>query len=169
MNDDLEEIARELAQLRPSKPAPQLNRRIELELDEGDDDRSLSTPPVAWFRWLPLAAAAVLIAAVTVTAMLGIISRSSRDNAASFASTAPQDRESDSSAPAKSGFHRIRNANYLIDAEDNGLLFPSASVPFRKVTWQFVSASEWRDDRDNATVQVLIPREETMLIPVTVH
>jgi len=65
-------------------------------------------------------------------------------------------------------FRRINQAHYLLEAADDGVIFTSHTTPWRKVRWEFLSASEWRDERHKTTIQVLIPREQTVVIPVRV-
>ncbi|HNQ87449.1 MAG TPA: hypothetical protein PKM73_02305 [Verrucomicrobiota bacterium] len=166
MNDPLNDIAAELERLRPSDPGEGLTRRIEAAL-EARSQRARGTV-VLWpwaFRWAALAAALAVIVAVAV-----MVSRKPASDAGArgpaMASMAEQsDRMPPEPAPP---FRRVNRGDYLLDAEDGGLIYTSAGTPWRKVTCEYVSASEWRDERARMTFQVLVPRRETVVIPVPI-
>jgi hypothetical protein len=187
MNEPLDDLVGELGRLRPSQPARRLTRRVEAALAEEAGAAPApaevlaiapARPPGSpepgiagggWGRWLPLAAAFAVIAAVVVSVAL-------RPKAPQ--QVGPTPLGSTGGIPltppvlvrAQPGpeFRRVRAADYLVDAEDHGLIYTSTSTPWRKVTWQYVSSSEWRNERDRTTYQVLIPREETVVIPVRI-
>jgi hypothetical protein len=167
MNDPLDEIAVELERLQPCQPSQRLTSRLEQELGAAASPMPTVVARPWWFRWAPLAAAAAL--AVIVAATIMVKSRpgtptASKKAPVTNAMAARQDRTT-----PQSPFRRVNNANYLLEAEDNGLVYTSATAPLRKVRWQYLSTSEWRDERGNTTVQFIIPREETVLIPVRIH
>jgi len=121
------------------------------------------------FRWAPLAIAAslALLAIVTVTWQAKL-----RRPVAAPVSSGLDDNSADPLArplPAAQAFRRVDRANYLLAAEEGGLVYASGAAPWRKVRWRYLSACEWRDDQDNTTFQILIPREETVLMPVNIH
>lgn len=169
MNDQFDELIQELANMRPAQPARRLAARIEQKLDcEGPAPAS---PPGVlsrtWLSWLPLAAAATLMLGIVAIALRHHQTATPSDQGLNrSAVTSPHNRSMDSAEPS---LHLVHNVNYLIDAEDTGLIDAPTPVPLRKVKWQFVSASEFRDRRDNAVVRVFVPREETVLIPVAIH
>ncbi len=165
----LDDIAAELGRLRPFQASERLTRRLEQELES-------VSPPVAAlvvrrlrFRWAPLAIAAslALLAIVTVTWQAKL----RRPVAAPVASGLEDNSAAPLAGPkpAAQAFRRVDRANYLLAAEEDGLVYASGAAPWRKVRWRYLSACEWRDDQDNTTFQILIPREETVLMPVNIH
>ncbi|HOK76356.1 MAG TPA: hypothetical protein PLW35_01375 [Verrucomicrobiota bacterium] len=169
MKDELDELAAELARMRPSQPGQHLKQRIARNLD-----RKVRVVPVrfhgvgwSWRRWMSLAAAAaIVVVGVIIVARQPKLARLAGD--VSGPAKGPE-LAHDSGPVGDAGLDLVRNANYLIEAEDRGLVEVPTPVPLRKVTWQYVSAAEFRDRRDNAVVQVFVPREETVLIPAVVH
>ncbi|MDH7503351.1 MAG: hypothetical protein QHJ82_11670 [Verrucomicrobiota bacterium] len=169
MKDEFDELIAELARMRPSRPRERLKQRI-----AGNLDGEVRVVPVrfcgsgwSWRRWMSFAAAAAVV-------VMGVIIVARQPKLARLAgglSGPAQGPElaHDSGQVVESDLDLVRNANYLIDAEDEGFVEVPTPVPLRKVTWQYVSAAEFRDRRDNAVVQVFVPREETVLIPAVVH
>jgi len=169
MNDPLDELTRELARLEPRRPGPKLESRIGqvLEDEETQPMPRLTVCRRVWLLGLPLAAAAVLGLAV---AWLGTRKPENPARASeATAQVAATGADRGVLVNTEAALDLVRNANYLIDAEDEGVVNVPTPVPLRKVTWQFVSTSEFRDRRDNAVIRVFVPREETVLIPVTFH
>jgi len=169
MKDEFDELTAELARMRPSRPCQRLKQRI-----AGSLDGEVRVVPVrfcgadrSWRRWVVFAAAAAVV-------ILGVIIVGRQPKFERLAGDL-SDRvhepglARDSGPVGEADLDLVRNANYLIEAEDEGFVEAPTPVPLRKVTWQYVSATEFRDRRDNAIVQVFVPREETVLIPAVVH
>jgi endogenous inhibitor of DNA gyrase (YacG/DUF329 family) len=61
-----------------------------------------------------------------------------------------------------------RRANYLLSAEDGGWMQTRAAWPVRQVRCRYIDASQWRDEAQNVTFEVYLPRDETVLVPVRI-
>lgn len=169
MKDECEDLTAELSRMRPSRPPEKLKQKIATKLNCG---RSVTLVGFSgllrtWGKWVPLAAAA----AVAVLAMINALRQPQIEDSTDSSLAGLQSRHSgrNTAASAETALDLVRNANYLIEAADEGFIEAPTPVPLRKVTWQFVSAAEFRDKKDNAVVQVFVPRAETVLIPATVH
>ncbi len=168
MNDPLDDIAAELGRLRPLQASDRLTRRLEQEIGSMPPSVTARVVRPVRFRWAPVAVAAGLaflaIATVTWQARLGrpVAGAAARALEVNGADPAP------GRTPSAQAFRCVDLANYLLAAEENGLVYASETAPWRKVRWRYLSACEWRNDQENATFQVLIPREEVVLLPVNI-
>jgi hypothetical protein len=57
----------------------------------------------------------------------------------------------------------------VVEAEDEGVVYASATQPLRQIRCQVVATAEWRNAQDHTKVEVWIPREEVMLVPMRVY
>ena len=169
MNDLPDEIAEALGRLQPGPTSARLDRRIQEALEVPAVTGFPEAAASCWFRVVRWAAAAMIIAAA---AFLAVRWRSASSLESAVPATVRWDRSIAPTEPrdaTASDFRRLGQANYLIDAEERGIVYTSARTPWRKVTWQYLSVSEWRDEGTKSTVQVVVPREETVVMPVTLH
>ncbi len=169
MNDPIEDVAAELGRLRPLQASDRLTRRLEQELGSMPPSVTERVVRRVRFRWVPVAVAASLafLAIGTVTWQARL-----RRPVAGAASSLLEHNGAEP-APGQTAsaqaFRCVDLANYLLAAEENGLVYASETAPWRKVRWRYLSACEWRNDQENTTFQVLIPREEVVLLPVNIH
>jgi len=165
MNEPLDELEAELKRWQPLAPGPALEARIAARVDatEARGARVLGLP--RWFWWAPVGMAAALGA----MALVWLPPRQESGPATGSAET--REAKAAPGAPSRrpSGYRPVRIADYLLDARDDGIIYTSATTPFRKIRYQVLSTSQWRDEADNETVQVLVPRENTVLIPMNVY
>ena len=169
MNDPLDDIAAELGRLRPLQASDRLTRRLEHELEPMPPSVTARVVRRIRFRWVPVAMAASLafLAIVTLTWQARL-----RRPVAGAASSALENNGAEPAPgrmPSAQAFRCVDLANYLLAAEEDGLVYASETAPWRKVRWRYLSACEWRDDQENTTFQVLEPREEVVLMPVSIH
>jgi len=165
MNDPLDELEAELKRWQPLAPGPALEARIAAKVDvtEARAARALGLPRRFWWAPLGMAAAVALMALVWLPGHQAF-------KLASPPTVAKQPTPALNRArPGAGGYRPVRRADYLLDARDDGIIYASATTPFRKIKYQVLSTSQWRDEADNATVQVLVPRENTVLIPMNVY
>ncbi|HNV00165.1 MAG: hypothetical protein KA191_16375 [Verrucomicrobia bacterium] len=168
-NDPLDDIAAELERLRPIQASDRLTRRLEQELESLPPSITARAVLPVRFRWVPVAVAAGLafLAIVTVTWQARL-----RRPVAGVASSALENNRAEPAAgrmPSAQALRCVDLANYLLTAEEDGLVYASETAPWRKVRWRYLSASEWRNDQEHTTFQVLVPREEVVLLPVNIH
>ncbi len=167
MNDVWDDFVSDLKRLRPAEPNSRLTRRIEQALEVEFPNPSKTTHSLFWFRWMPLAAAASLAAMLAFSILY--ISRAGRLAAPASTLVQAMQTAQNQGHAARSGLQRVEADNYLVDAEDDGVVYASANTPLRKIRYQYLTASEWRNEEDHTTVKVLAPREEIVLVPINVH
>jgi len=165
MNEPLDGFEAELKRWQPLAPGPALERRIAAELDAAEVPAARTLGLPRWLWWAPVGLAAVLAA----MALVWLPSRQESSPATSPAAAKPSRATRGAPAPRPIGYRPVRMADYLLDAQDDGIVYTSATMPFRKVKYQVLSTSQWHDEADNATLQVFFPRENTVLIPMNVY
>jgi hypothetical protein len=165
MNEPLEGLEAELKRWQPLAPGPGLEGRIAAELDAPQAAAHGVVRLRPWFWWAPVG----LAAALAVMALVWLPRHQESSPA-----TRPASGKQSTAAPgpanrSPSGYRPVRSADYLLDAQDDGIVYTSATTPFRKIKYHVLSTSQWRDEADNATVQVIVPRQSTVLIPMNVY
>lgn len=188
MKDPLEEIESELQRLHPVNPDLALTERIESQLAKPQPrlGRTLQWP--AWSWWVPVTgAAALLLAAIVFRAPPPLpvtsapLTKSARGSQMSAElNLAPRIPAVDSAANnngligkavptmASAKLQQVNEANYLLGTQDDGVVY-AAATPLRKVRCQFLATAQWKEEKDNTTVEVIVPAEATLLVPMNVH
>lgn len=163
MNDPWEEIENELKNLRPSAPRERVTQRIGLELDATETRASRGLWPWLGWRW-------VAWATVGACCLGGAVAWHGWQWATpSRVATRPLAAPPSATAVVIPHYQPIKTANYVVEAEDEGVVYASANLPLRQIRCQVVATSAWRNAKDNSTVEVWVPREEVMLIPMRVY
>lgn len=60
----------------------------------------------------------------------------------------------------------VRARNYLHNRVDDGLVFLNGGVTARQYRYQFVDRVVWEDPSDGSKIEMSVPREEIVLVPV---
>ncbi len=151
MNEN--ELESLLKGLRPHAASPTLEHRVErdlvlgagLRVIDGGGTRETSKPAARW--WQPVAWAGLGAAAAVFVMTL------------SQPAVSPNVQQI-ASVPVNS----IRE---VIDAADQGVSFNSNQLPERHVKLVSMERHQWIDPRDGAQMSVEIPREDTLVLPVS--
>jgi hypothetical protein len=157
----------ELKRLRPISPHPFLVKRIESELCANTNNRftkQFSWRPIVRLSWAPIAIFSLLILGIWIF-QSGLTQQTALVN--------EQTKMGNEKHQSKTGdlpkFYPLKNDNYLVAAQEDGIMFSRSSAPLRKVKYRVISSSEWFDDTEKATVQLLSPHEEVVLLPINVY
>jgi hypothetical protein len=151
MIDELDELERELKQLRPRRVDAALLGRMAAELEQ---------PAIpAWDRWVrwALPAGAGLV--------LGLV-------AVRFAEPAvgPGDARTNARPPAGyaavGALPPVAAEKFLFEAADDGLLTLADGTAVRRIRSRSLDTVTWRDPATNASLQWSVPRERIRLLPV---
>ncbi len=189
MKDPLEDIELELQRLRPSDPDPALTERIESQLAKAQPRVGRSFQWPAWPWWVPVTGGAALLLAVILfraqqplpitsapvtKPAYGPQMSAELDSAPRIPAVAsPADKKGlmAKAVPtmASAKLQRVNEANYLLGTQDDGVVYASATTPLRKVRCQFLATAQWKEENDNTTVEVIVPAEATLLVPMNVH
>ena len=141
MDDDFEDLERELRRLRPRVPAVELGRRIERALAPTD-----STPsrPRGWSAWMLLPAAAGIVLAFVAAGRL----------------------RPPGTGSASVDFRPVAAENLLLGERDEGYVTLADGTTARRVRQSYVDTITWKDQRTNASLVWRLPREEVRVVPV---
>ena len=147
----LEEKLREVS-LRP--PPPELEKRIASALRS---QRRL----FRWSRmrrgaiWGGMAAAAALFLGVGVAFWTGSLSLPQEEPPTARGTVA-----------ADEGFRPVHAENRLQNKVDEGIVFLQNGLPARQYRFEFVDRVVWENPRDGSKMEMEVPREEVVLVPV---
>lgn len=73
---------------------------------------------------------------------------------------------SDNAPMMAAGFRPIRAENALLSRVDDGLVTLEGGMPARRYRYRFLDTITWENPRDGAQVEMAVPREELVLVPV---
>jgi len=59
--------------------------------------------------------------------------------------------------------------NRLVNAEDDGIIGTFANVPFRRVRYQLIDSYTWENLTDGSSIRMAVPREEILILPVSIY
>jgi len=173
--NEFSELENELRKLRPAQPSPVLLERVEQALEDcraGASPARQSRMPSGlannwWSLGFGLAAAAVLIlfAVVTMEHRRERRETISQSSPASEAKAVQREMEQ-STSPSR--FVPAGGTNVVYNARDEGLHFADGSErPVRRVRYRTQQTWRWRNPETGASLRVLYPSEEIVLIPVS--
>ncbi|MCC5807016.1 MAG: hypothetical protein JJU00_11875 [Opitutales bacterium] len=154
-NDPLEA---ELAGLRPKPLPPVLEQRLRAAPVRGAAARLPALCMRARFI-LPLAA--VLFLSLGGIAVWMWTHGDADPGSPAVARTDP----ADTAAPSPR-MRPVRAENYLANRIDEGVFIVGNHIAARQYRYQFVDTVVWEDPRDGTTVEMSVPREEIVLVPI---
>jgi hypothetical protein len=174
MNDSFDAFELQLRRLKPAPPPANLQPRVATALAAAPAPIPDRVP--AWRAFLDrllgpsyspawtLAAAAVLVAAVSAAVLLP----STRTATAPAAGAAPGGASPDvaSASTAPSGPRLTRAATVSQAVYDDGLVRDANGAMTQQVRYQFTDTLAWRDDQTGTEVVVSFPRMEVVSSPV---
>jgi hypothetical protein len=161
MNMSESEFENELRALRPVAPSPGLGDRIAREMSahatattESNVARSPWSRVLSGFGWA-FAGAAATVAVLAATDAFH--QRSVQAPAASIAKS------------AQTEFEPVGVTQELIAAEDGGFVYDDAQEATRLVRYTTLERHTWTDASTGAQLQVEVPREDMILMPVAMQ
>jgi hypothetical protein len=72
-------------------------------------------------------------------------------------------------APEAPAFQKVLTSNEALDWKDEGIHFDSSGQPVLKLRRTAVEHQAWADLQNAGVVQVEVPRQEVMYVPVQLH
>jgi len=160
MNPELQQLETELKQLQPASPPPGLKDSIAARLEQpGNQSETSGTR-----RILPFAPIFIGMAA-SLALVLGIHWYVQEPSAppAHQANQAPET----ATASASSIYEPIHAEQQLTDAFEDGVFLNDKNQPVRKYRYQFVDSVTLKNRNDGALYNMMVPREEIVLVPVS--
>lgn len=169
------DLENELRALRPIAPSANLEDRISDALHESAlvlvSPRTLRAPtagviarpaPPGFFaQWLRGLGWAVAGAAAAVALLLYFQKDAAPQTPSVAESTAVKD-DAESFLPAES-------ERELVDADDSGVLYVEGEEPLRQIRYRSVERYAWTNPETGARVEVEVPREDVVLMPVAMQ
>ncbi|MCC5840182.1 MAG: hypothetical protein JJT96_08660 [Opitutales bacterium] len=73
------------------------------------------------------------------------------------------DRQED---PASFGMRAVRMEQHLANRIDDGVFIMGDRIGVQQFRYQFVDTVIWEDPRDGSTIEMSVPREEIVLVPL---
>ena len=161
MNTNESEFEEELRALRPVTPTTALGDRIAREMSvHAVGTTEADVPRWPWQRVLTGLGWAVAGAAATIAALAATDSFHQR----SVPGPAPAIAKT-----ANSEFEPVGVTRELIAAEDGGFVYDDMQEPTRLVRYTTLERHTWTDSSTGAQLQVEVPREDMILMPVAMQ
>jgi hypothetical protein len=169
------DLENELRALRPIAPSTSLEDRIAADLGESRmvvaAPRALRVPgagviprpaaPGLFAQWLRGFGWA-LAGATAAVALLLHFQKAEQPEKPSTSVIAAVDDEADSFLPAES-------EREFVDADDSGILYGEGEEPLREIRYHSVERYAWINPETGARVEVEVPREDVVLMPVAMQ
>ncbi len=155
-NDPLEA---ELAKLRPKPLPPVLKNR--LRAAPGRSAAARIPAFMARARYVLPLAAVLLLALGGLAVWLWTHGDATRESPAVAQAAA----EGSAAAPSPR-MRPVRAENHLANRIDEGVFIVGSHIAARQYRYQFIDTVVWEDPRDGTTVEMSVPREEIVLVPI---
>jgi hypothetical protein len=68
--------------------------------------------------------------------------------------------------PASFGMRAVRMEQHLANRIDDGVFIMGDRIGVQQFRYQFVDTVVWEDPRDGSTIEMSVPREEIVLVPL---
>jgi hypothetical protein len=172
MDDQNQDLECELRALKPVAPSATLWRRLETELQQSPAEtrpRYRSATTLSSWKWAgwQIAAAAAAVAIVGTAAVMRMLAPPAAAPAPVVAQQAPPGRATTPAMPASDIYLPVKAENFLYDLRDEGQVMLANDQAARRTRYHYVDTYTWKNQRGNATVRWIIPREEVRFVPVS--
>jgi len=152
----------QLRELKPLPPSPLLSGRIEASL-RGMQRRRQVNRIRTWVAWGGLAAAATLLISFGVLLFNGRLSYQPAGLSDPIATEMVQDTPVLTDADA---FQPVIAENNLKGRIDEGIVFLRNGLTARRYRYEFIDRVVWENPANGAQIEMEIPRDEVVLVPV---
>ena len=180
-------VENELRRIKPAEPSARLKRRLESSVSfvpvtpqqpVDEEPANVVTPPTSTWRrpWLQSAAAA-LVGAAIVYAVWSFGPSGAGDPDGGTAGNPPSGPVDPGSEPQPieptfprdairpDGFRVVGQENRLFHTQDDGIIYSEDKVPFRRVRYNTVDRRVFKDPETGAVFEMLVPREDVLIVP----
>jgi len=158
MNPELEELEAELKMLQAQAPNAQLKQAIASSIQLEEQGQQKANKKLLFFKPLLLGVAASL-------ALIFGLRFAEYEQAATLPVEASQ---SNGSEIANNGhFDPVSSKQILTDAVEEGVFLNENNEPVRQFRYQFVDSVTLKNRNDGALYSMMVPREEVVLVPVS--
>jgi hypothetical protein len=170
MDEQNQDLERELQTLKPVAPSAALWRRLETEMQQNPAEarpRYRSATTLSTWKWAgwQIAAAAAAVAIVGTAAVMRMLTPPASAPVVAQQQQPPA-RSTIPSIPVPDIYQPVKAENLLYDLRDEGQVMLANDQAARRTRYHFVDTYTWKNQRGNATVRWTIPREEVRFVPV---
>lgn len=151
---DWKEWEERLGQCHPVEPPEELGERLDRAVRQRRLRRRMERLR-AGLGWAGLGIAACFLMGVGIGLWSGGLRWGNEEALVENGQEASQDGET-----------RVRAQNELQKRVDEGLVFLDNGVAARRYRYEFIDRMVWEDPEDGTRMEVAIPREEVVLVPV---
>jgi hypothetical protein len=154
------DFEQQLRSLHPAPPPPSLEDRVTRDLALTPTSQMVNARRTSWLErmlpglgWSALGASAAVVAMLALNLTRGTTDTPRPDLPARLAAAAEADVELE---------------QQLLEIADEGIVEVSSAGPARQMRYHSVERRQWKGD-DGAITVVEIPREEVVLVPVSIQ
>lgn len=152
---DWKEWEKRLGALKPSEPRPELEERVGAAIRQSRLRKRLVRLRVG-FVWAGLGIAACITMGVGIGLWSGSLEWGGGSEVMELGNAdGPEEAEA-----------RMRAQNELQKRVDEGLVFLDNGVAARRYRYEFIDRMVWENPEDGTRMEMAIPREEFVLVPV---
>ena len=154
---------RQLRQIKPKQPDEMLVERIGAAIDKADaGDRKGKWG--SYFAWSGLVAAA----SIMIVVGLSLFNRGTEIQSSSVSETVEnlEPLIVPEAAVGDESFKPVLAQNNLQERVDEGIVFLRNGLTARKYRYEFIDRVVWKNPVNGAVVEMEVPRDEVVLIPV---
>lgn len=162
--EEFKKLEEQLKQLKPQSPRAELRSRIEGELAKAGRRKQFMRFKAA-SAWAGMAVAASLLITFGILLFNGRMSLDRAEGNVALEEQPPLTVGQLPEEPAD-GFEPVLAENNLKSRVDEGIVFLKNGLTARRYRYEFVDRVVWRNPADGAVVEMEIPRDEVVLIPV---
>jgi hypothetical protein len=156
------EFESELKGIRPTRPSQKVLQDIEREIRKSEDRTRL----IRWKNWSVWGGLAVAASVLVAFGFSLLNPQMDSMEPTSVGDPEPLVVNGSGVQVDESDFKPVLAQNNLRDRVDEGIVFLKNGVTARKYRYEFVDKVVWRNPSDGAVIEMEVPRDEVVLIPV---
>ena len=158
----------QLRRVKPVRIDALLEERLAKRIRESDK-RERSSRWTGYIFWAGLLAAACVMLVVGLSLFTGRRGPLTEASVAETSSGAVEALAVPEYTVDDQAFKPVLAQNTLTDRIDEGIVFLDSGLTARKYRYQFIDRVVWRNPRNGARVEMQVPRDEVVLIPVQTY
>lgn len=155
----------QLRQIKPRRLDPGVVQRIAAAINTAER-KPVQHNWKAYLGWGGLIAAASVMIVVGLSLFNGVMQVGQETAAVAIE---PQPMNIADNLSGKSSFEPVLAQNNLKDRVDEGIVFLGNGLTARKYRYEFIDRVVWRNPSNGAVVEMEVPRDEVVLIPVQTY
>lgn len=155
----------QLRQVKPSELGDLVVERIGIAIRESEK-RSTRHSWGAFVGWIGMVAAASIMIVVGLSLFNGALEPPPESADGTSDAVAVQAQQSE---PRRGSFEPVLAQNNLKERVDEGIVFLGNGLTARRYRYEFIDRVVWKNPASGAVVEMEVPRDEVVLIPVQTY